>query len=137
MRWPAASAARFSATLRVALLARLGTRSAEPKAVGRSEARACSGLQGSDTGVIADRALSSRHRWRPNGRIGNVTLSNSSTPETATDLVIARYKEGIDRTLIRDNLRRSHEERLLALQQMQEFVAEVRAAGEAMRRGQR
>jgi len=50
------------------------------------------------------------------------------------DPVIARYKEGIDRTLIRENLRKTHEQRLLMLQQMQEFVSEVRAAGEAMRR---
>jgi hypothetical protein len=50
------------------------------------------------------------------------------------DPVIAKYKEGIDRTLIRENLTKTHEERLLRLQQMQEFVEEVRAAGEAMRR---
>jgi len=50
------------------------------------------------------------------------------------DAVIAFYKEGIDRTLIRENLRRTHEERLLALQRTLEFVAEVRASGEATRR---
>ena len=52
-----------------------------------------------------------------------------------SDPLIAAYKAGVDRTLIRENLRKTHEERLLQLQRMQAFVAEVRAAGEQMRRG--
>jgi hypothetical protein len=55
--------------------------------------------------------------------------------DPSPDPVIERYKQDIDRTLIRENLRKSHEERLLTLQRMQAFVAEVRAAGEATRRG--
>ena len=51
-----------------------------------------------------------------------------------SDPLIAAYKAGVDRTLIRENLRKTHEERLLQLQRMQAFVAEVRAAGEQMRR---
>ena len=54
-----------------------------------------------------------------------------------SDPVVEAYKAGVDRTLIRENLRKSHEQRLLDLQQMQAFVAEVRAAGDAMRRAKR
>ena len=50
------------------------------------------------------------------------------------DPVIERYKQDVDRTLIRENLKKSYEERLLTLERMQAFVAEVRAAGEEIRR---
>jgi hypothetical protein len=52
----------------------------------------------------------------------------------ASDPLIELYKSGIDRTLIRENLCKSHEQRLIDLQQMQHFVAEVRKAGDEMRR---
>jgi hypothetical protein len=62
----------------------------------------------------------------------------ASTELTQLDLgpdpIIERYKVDIDRTLIRENLRKSHEERLLTLQRMQGFVAELHAAGKAARR---
>lgn len=54
--------------------------------------------------------------------------------DVSADPLIQLYKEGIDRTLIRDNLRKSFEERLLTLQRMQAFVAEVQKAGEELRR---
>lgn len=54
--------------------------------------------------------------------------------DPSPDPVIEYYKRDVDRTLIRENLRKSHEERLLTLQRMLAFVAEVRAAGDAMRR---
>ena len=44
------------------------------------------------------------------------------------DPIVERYKLDVDRTLIRENLRKSHEERLLTLQRMQGFVDELRAA---------
>ena|SRR5437899_3172748 len=43
--------------------------------------------------------------------------------------LVERYKRDVDRTLIRENLRRTPEERLRALQQMQRFATEVRRAG--------
>jgi len=43
--------------------------------------------------------------------------------------LIALYKRGVDRTLIRENLRRTPEERLKALNAMQRFAEEVRRAG--------
>jgi len=42
--------------------------------------------------------------------------------------LIDSYKRDIDRTLIRENLRRSPAERLQALQAMQRFAAEIRRA---------
>lgn len=53
--------------------------------------------------------------------------------DPSPDPVIERYKVDVDRTLIRENLRKSHEERLLTLQRMQAFVDELRAAGKTIR----
>jgi len=53
------------------------------------------------------------------------------------DPVIEAYKSGIDVTLIRENLRRTPEERLRALEQLQAFAEELRRGGRAMRRGRR
>lgn len=50
------------------------------------------------------------------------------------DPVVEAYKAGIDRTLIRENLRRSVAERLANLVALQRFAAEVRRAGVAARR---
>jgi hypothetical protein len=50
------------------------------------------------------------------------------------DPVIEFYKRGVDRTLIRENLRRSPEERIRALEALQRFADEVRRAGAALRR---
>lgn len=51
------------------------------------------------------------------------------------DPVIEYYKQFVDLTLIRENLKKTHEERLMTLQRTLDFIEEVRAAGEAMRRG--
>jgi uncharacterized protein (DUF3084 family) len=47
--------------------------------------------------------------------------------------VIEAYKAGVDRTLIRENLRRSPEERVRALQELQRFAEELRRAGRRLR----
>jgi len=85
--------------------------------------------------VFLDPARRADHQ--PNFRVESSTMSASGVVQLdpSPDPVIERYKQDIDRTLIRENLRKSHEERLLTLQRMQAFVAEVRAAGEATRRG--
>jgi hypothetical protein len=44
------------------------------------------------------------------------------------DPVVAAYKRDIDRTLIRESLRRSVEERLEALIELQRFAEELRRA---------
>ncbi len=50
------------------------------------------------------------------------------------DPVIEAYKKDIDRTLLRENLRRSVAERLANLVALQRFAEEVRRAGRAVRR---
>jgi hypothetical protein len=49
------------------------------------------------------------------------------------DPVVEAYKAGVDRSLIRENLRRSIEERLEALAGLQEFADELRRAGQRIR----
>ena len=52
-----------------------------------------------------------------------------------TDPVIESYKRDVDRTLIRENLRLTVEERFDALMRLQQFAEELRRAGrEAERR---
>ncbi|MEA2339096.1 MAG: hypothetical protein QOE82_3103 [Thermoanaerobaculia bacterium] len=57
--------------------------------------------------------------------------------ELPLDPVIDAYKSGIDMTLIRENLRRTPEQRLRALEHLQAFAEELRRGGRAMRRGRR
>jgi transcriptional regulator with XRE-family HTH domain len=51
------------------------------------------------------------------------------------DPVVAAYKADIDRTLLRDNLRRTPEERVRALQSLHDLAAEAQRAGRKRRRG--
>jgi hypothetical protein len=50
------------------------------------------------------------------------------------DPVVELYKQGVDRTLIRENLRRSVEERFERLIELQRFAEELRRAGARARR---
>jgi transcriptional regulator with XRE-family HTH domain len=56
-------------------------------------------------------------------------------PIVPADPVVAAYKADIDRTLLRDNLRRTPEERVRGLQALHDLVDEARRAGRAQRRG--
>jgi len=67
-------------------------------------------------------------------RIERMPAAELTQLDPGSDPVIERYKQDIDRTLIRENLRKSHEERLLTLQRMQRFVDELHAAGKTARR---
>ena len=49
------------------------------------------------------------------------------------DPVIELYKKDVDRTLIRENLKRTPDERLLQLMKLQEFAEELQAAGRRAR----
>ena len=49
------------------------------------------------------------------------------------DPVIEAYKKDVDRTLIRENLKLTPEERLLQLMRLQEFAEELQAAGRRSR----
>ena len=52
-----------------------------------------------------------------------------STPPFEPDPVIEAYKQGIDRTLIRESLKRTPDERMRALVALQRLAAELRRAG--------
>jgi hypothetical protein len=45
------------------------------------------------------------------------------------DPVVEAYKKDVDRTLLRENLRLTVEQRFLKLMQLQRFAAELRSAG--------
>ncbi len=45
------------------------------------------------------------------------------------DTVTDAYKQGVDRTLIRENLKLSPEQRILRLIELQKFAEELKAAG--------
>ena len=49
------------------------------------------------------------------------------------DPVIEAFKKDVDRTLIRENLKLSHEARLLKLMQLQRFADELQEAGRRLR----
>ncbi len=56
-------------------------------------------------------------------------------PKAGPDPVIEAYKRDIDRTLLRENLRRTPEERVRELVRLQCFAVELKRAGtEASRR---
>ena len=48
------------------------------------------------------------------------------------DPVIEAYKKDIDRTLIRENLKLTPEQRLLQLMKLQELAEELKAAGQRL-----
>ena len=49
--------------------------------------------------------------------------------ESDPDPIIEAYKRDVDRTLIRENLRLTVEQRFEALMQLQQFAEELRRAG--------
>lgn len=57
----------------------------------------------------------------------------SRSVRSSSDPVIEAYKKDVDRGLIRENLKKSYEERVLALESVLEVVNEVRRAGQALR----
>jgi hypothetical protein len=57
----------------------------------------------------------------------------TSTRWPTVDPVVEAYKRDIDRSLIRRNLRRSVDERMEALMELQRFAEELRRAGRAAR----
>ena len=60
----------------------------------------------------------------------------SETKPIRRDPVIEAYKKDIDRTLLRENLRLSPEQRLEEFQKFQRLAGEMKAAGEELRRRQ-
>lgn len=62
------------------------------------------------------------------------SLYDCVMPDDRVDPVIEVYKAGVDRTLLRENLKLSHEQRLLNLMRLQALVDEARKAGNVLRR---
>lgn len=58
-----------------------------------------------------------------------LTGVNPADSHADADPVVEAYKAGLDRSLIRENLRRSIEERLEGLAALQEFADELRRSG--------
>lgn len=61
------------------------------------------------------------------------TDANDGSRQHEIDPVVEAYKKDVDRASIRENLRRSVEERLRNLQSLQRFSAELRRAGDRLR----
>jgi len=59
--------------------------------------------------------------------------SEPGEPGTEADPVVEAYKRHVDRTLLRENLRRSVAERMANLVALQRFAEEVRRAGRKAR----
>jgi hypothetical protein len=68
----------------------------------------------------------------PRARFEAVCASGSPPPDElkpAADPVVEAYKRHIDRTLLRENLKRSVEERIENLMRLQRFAQDVKHAG--------
>jgi len=52
------------------------------------------------------------------------------------DPVVEAYKAHVDRTLLRDNLRLTPDQRIRQLQQLARFAEELKAAGRRLRAGE-
>ncbi len=57
-------------------------------------------------------------------------------PEITPDPVIEAYKADVDRTLLRENLKLTPEDRILKLMELQRFAEELRRAGKSARKTQ-
>jgi hypothetical protein len=62
-------------------------------------------------------------------------MKNDDAPHLDRDPVIEAYKKDVDRTLLRENLKLSVEERFRKLQEMQRLAGELRRAGREARAG--
>lgn len=56
-------------------------------------------------------------------------LKLSLVPRPQADPVVERYKRDVDRTLLRENLKKSVDQRLRSLVELQKVATEVRRAG--------
>lgn len=57
-------------------------------------------------------------------------------PKPVTDAAVEAYKQDIDRTLLRENLKKTPEERVLSLQAVVRLADEARRAGRTLRGGE-
>ncbi len=61
--------------------------------------------------------------------------SSADSGGLVPDPVVEEYKRHVDRTLLRENLKLTVEERFANLRQLQRFAVELRAAGRAASHG--
>ncbi len=61
-------------------------------------------------------------------------MDSDSTGQPHEDAVIEKYKRDIDRTLLRENLRRTVDERFRQLMELQKFADELRGASRGQAR---
>lgn len=62
-------------------------------------------------------------------------LGATIRPRSVADAVVDAYKKDIDRTLLRENLKKTPEERVASLQALVRLAEEARGAGRRLRRG--
>jgi transcriptional regulator with XRE-family HTH domain len=62
------------------------------------------------------------------------TMRIELSPTAAPDPVVEQYKRDVDRTLLRENLRKSVDERLRSLVELQDFGHELRRAARARKK---
>jgi hypothetical protein len=69
------------------------------------------------------------------GTIQRVARDDSAIPSgSSMDAVIEVYMRSVDRSLIRENLRKTPDERVRALQELQRFAEELQQAGRVLKR---
>ncbi len=61
-------------------------------------------------------------------------MKKQASISLSPDPVIEAYKKDIDRTLLRENLKRTPEERIRNLMQLQRVAEELRRAGQRIKR---
>lgn len=61
-------------------------------------------------------------------------LNAEINPQPVDDAVVAAYRKDIDRTLLRENLKKTSEERVRSLQALCQLASEARRAGRTLRR---
>lgn len=88
----------------------------------------CRKRTGVNEEICRRRALRLSHRA---GSVVDVDLG----PLLVPDPVIEAYRAGVDRSLIRENLRLTPEQRLLKLMELQRLAEELRKAGRKARGG--
>jgi hypothetical protein len=115
---------------------------------GSVDSSACQTDRGVTEARHAESVLMSRRvgrRWREMGhdhvfgppliRATHYTyLMSHEDPESRLDPVVAAYLKDVDRTLLRENLRLSHEDRLRQLQDFVRAADELRQAGRTLKR---
>ena len=72
-------------------------------------------------------------RQTDSGEDSGRTADNRSVSRLDPDPVVEAYKAGVDRTLLRENLGKSVEERMQGLIELQRLAREARRAGRAVR----